>query len=72
MLLKAQSLKLFFNTKVFLRMMGVAVYHYNDIIKGKSIFAIITRWAFKNNFDHILFSEDGSDINYFKNKYLKG
>ena len=64
-------IKLFFNTKVFLRMMGVAVYHYNDIIKGKGIFASITRWAFKKNFDHVLFSEDGSDINNFKNKYLK-
>ena len=64
-------IKILFNCKVFLRMMGVAVYHYNDIVKGKSIFSIITRWAFKNNFDHILFSEDGSDINYFKNKYLK-
>ena len=52
-------------------MMGVAVYHYNDIIKGKGIFASITRWAFKKNFDHVLFSEDGSDINNFKNKYLK-
>ena len=51
--------------------MGVAVYHYNDIIKGKGIFASITRWAFKKNFDHVLFSEDGYDINNFKNKYLK-
>ena len=52
-------------------MMGVAVYHYNDILKGQTIFSAITRWAFKTNFDHILFSEDGSDINDFKNKYLE-
>ena len=50
--------------------MGVEVYNYNNILKGKSIFSSITRWAFRNNFDHILFSEDGSNINNFKIKYL--
>jgi len=70
-IIEGAIIKNFFNCKVFLRMMGVAVYHYNDIIKGKSVFSSITRWAFRNEFDHILFSEDGGDINSFKNKYLK-
>ena len=58
------------NCKVFLRIMGVEVYNYNNILKGRTIFSSITRWAFRNNFDHILFSEDGSNINNFKIKYL--
>lgn len=63
-------IKHIFSCKVFLRIMGVEVYNYNNILKGKSIFSSITRWAFRNNFDHILFSEDGSNINNFKIKYL--
>ena len=63
-------IKNIFNCKVFLRVMGVEVYNHNKILKGKTIFSSITRWAFRNNFDHILFSEDGSNIKNFKIKYL--
>ena len=30
--------------------MGVEVYNHNKILKGKTIFSSITRWAFRNNF----------------------
>ena len=49
--------------------MGVAVYSYNSIVSGSSLFSKISRWAFKINFDHILFSQDGGDIESFK-KYI--
>ena len=63
-------LKNLLRSKIFLRVMGVAVFSYNDILVGKSIFSKISRWSFKSDFTHILFSQDGGDIERFKNKYL--
>ncbi len=63
-------IKSLFSSKIFLRVMGVAVFSYNDILVGKSIFSRISRWSFKRNFTHILFSQDGGDIQNFKDKYL--
>ena len=63
-------IKKFLKTKVLLRVMGVAVYSYNSIVSGNSLFSKISRWAFKINFDHILFSQDGGDIESFKKKYI--
>ena len=63
-------IKKFLKTKVLLRVMGVAVYSYNSIVSGSSLFSKISRWAFKINFDHILFSQDGGDIESFKKKYI--
>lgn len=70
-IIEGALIKTFFKCKVFVRMMGVAVYKYNDILSGKSFYSKLSRWAFKNKFDHFLFSEDGSDINDFKKEYLK-
>ena len=50
--------------------MGVAVFSYNEILVGKSIFSRISRWSFKSDFTHILFSQDGGDIERFKKRYL--
>lgn len=63
-------LKCIFNCKVFVRVMGVTVYSYNDILSGKSLYSKLSRWSFKRNFTHILFSQDGGDIQNFKEKYL--
>ena len=59
-----------FSSKIFLRVMGVAVFSYNEILVGKSIFSRISRWSFKSDFTHILFSQDGGDIERFKKRYL--
>ena len=64
-------IKKIFKSKVFLRVMGVAVYSYNDILKGNSFFSTISRWSFRTRFDHILFSQDGGNIENFKKKYIK-
>ena len=69
-MIEGAILKYIFNCKVFVRVMGVTVYCYNDILSGKSLYSKLSRWSFKRNFTHFLFSQDGGDIQNFKEKYL--
>ena len=49
----------FLKIKVFLRMMGVAVYNIENLKKNKIRF--FYKWIFKSPFSYVLFTNDGSD-----------
>ena len=60
----------YFKKKVFLRMMGVAVYKITSLKKNKIRFSFF-RWIFKSPFSFVLFTNDGSDYKNWARFFLQ-
>ncbi|MFL2650335.1 MAG: glycosyltransferase [Alphaproteobacteria bacterium] len=63
-------IKKFLKCKVFLRVMGVGDYFINGLLNGKTFFSKLHIWSFKSNFDYVLLTQDGSDVEGFSKKFL--
>ena len=63
MLFEGALISRFLKKKVFLRMMGVAVYNQEKIenLKKNKIKFSFFRWIFSSPFSYVLFTNDGSD-----------
>ena len=60
----------FLKIKVFLRMMGVAVYNIENLKKNKIRF-FFYKWIFKSPFSYVLFTNDGSDYKSWAKSFLQ-
>ena len=60
----------FLKTKVFLRMMGVAVYNIQNLKKNKIRF-FFYKWIFKSPFSYVLITNDGSDFETWTKLFLQ-
>ena len=59
----------FLKIKVFLRMMGVAVYNIQNLKKNKIRF-FFYKWIFKSPFSYVLITNDGSDFETWTKLFL--
>ena len=50
--------------------MGVGDYFINGLLNGKTLFSKLHIWSFKSNFDYVLLTQDGSDVEGFRKKFL--